>query len=101
MCSSSLATSSSPWPSVPKPDHRKECHGVQANSSAKVRNGPTTWQADAIIDAKGIFTVPDILGNALAASPSATSNGFNIAQGFFWRESEVKVTLAGRHGPGL
>jgi len=33
-------------------------------SCAKAANGPTTWQADAIIDAKGIFTVPDILGNA-------------------------------------
>ena len=37
-------------------------HQVQAKILCEGANGPTTWQADAIIDSKGIFTVPDILG---------------------------------------
>jgi glutamate dehydrogenase (NAD(P)+) len=42
----------------------QNAHRVQARVLCEGANGPTTWQADAIIDAKGIFTVPDILGNA-------------------------------------
>jgi len=42
----------------------KNANQVQARILCEGANGPTTWQADAIIDAKGIFTVPDILGNA-------------------------------------
>jgi glutamate dehydrogenase (NAD(P)+) len=65
---------------------------VQAKILCEGANGPTTWQADAIIDAKGIFTVPDILGNAGGVTVSYFE-WVQDRQGFFWRESEVNERL--------
>jgi glutamate dehydrogenase (NAD(P)+) len=65
---------------------------VQARILCEGANGPTTWQADAIIDAKGIFTVPDILGNAGGVTVSYFE-WVQDRQGFFWRESEVNERL--------
>ena len=70
----------------------QNAHQVQAKILCEGANGPTTWQADAIIDSKGIFTVPDILGN----SGGVTVSYFEWVQdrqGFFWRESEVNERL--------
>jgi len=61
---------------------------VQARILCEGANGPTTWQADAIIDAKGIFTVPDILGNAGGVTVSYFE-WVQDRQGLLWRESEV------------
>jgi glutamate dehydrogenase (NAD(P)+) len=65
---------------------------VQAKILCEGANGPTTWQADAIVDAKGIFTVPDILGNAGGVTVSYFE-WVQDRQGFFWRESEVNERL--------
>jgi glutamate dehydrogenase (NAD(P)+) len=65
---------------------------VQARILCEGANGPTTWQADAIIDKKGIFTVPDILGNAGGVTVSYFE-WVQDRQGFFWRESEVNDRL--------
>ena len=65
---------------------------VQAKVLCEGANGPTTWQADAIIDAKGIFTVPDILCNAGGVTVSYFE-WVQDRQGFFWRESEVNERL--------
>ena len=65
---------------------------VQAKILCEGANGPTTWQADAIIDSKGIFTVPDILGNAGGVTVSYFE-WVQDRQGFFWRESEVNERL--------
>jgi len=65
---------------------------VQAKILCEGANGPTTWQADAIIDAKGIFTVPDILCNAGGVTVSYFE-WVQDRQGFFWRESEVNERL--------
>jgi glutamate dehydrogenase (NAD(P)+) len=65
---------------------------VQAKILCEGANGPTTWQADAIIDKKGIFTVPDILGNAGGVTVSYFE-WVQDRQGFFWRESEVNERL--------
>ncbi len=70
----------------------KNAHQVQARILCEGANGPTTWQADAIIDAKGIFTVPDILGNAGGVTVSYFE-WVQDRQGFFWRESEVNERL--------
>ena len=70
----------------------QNAHNVQCKILCEGANGPTTWQADAIIDNKGIFTVPDILGNA----GGVTVGYFEWVQdrqGFFWRESEVNERL--------
>ena len=55
-------------------------------------NGPTTWHADPIIDAKGIFVIPDILANAGGVTVSYFE-WVQDRQGFFWRESEVNERL--------
>ena len=65
---------------------------VQAKILCEGANGPTTSQADAIIDGKGIFTVPDILGNAGGVTVSYFE-WVQDRQGFFWRESEVNERL--------
>jgi glutamate dehydrogenase (NAD(P)+) len=70
----------------------QNAHRVQAKILCEGANGPTTWQADAIIDSKGIFTVPDILGNAGGVTVSYFE-WVQDRQGFFWRESEVNERL--------
>lgn len=70
----------------------QNAHQVQAKILCEGANGPTTWQADVIIDSKGIFTVPDILGNAGGVTVSYFE-WVQDRQGFFWRESEVNERL--------
>ena len=70
----------------------KNADQVQAKILCEGANAPTTWQADAIIDGKGIFTVPDILGNAGGVTVSYFE-WVQDRQGFFWRESEVNERL--------
>jgi glutamate dehydrogenase (NAD(P)+) len=70
----------------------QNAHQVQTRILCEGANGPTTWQADAIIDSKGIFTVPDILGNAGGVTVSYFE-WVQDRQGFFWRESEVNERL--------
>jgi glutamate dehydrogenase (NAD(P)+) len=70
----------------------KNASQVQARILCEGANGPTTSQADAIIDGKGIFTVPDILGNAGGVTVSYFE-WVQDRQGFFWRESEVNERL--------
>ena len=55
-------------------------------------NGPTTFQADPIIERKGIFVIPDILGNAGGVTVSYFE-WVQDRQGFFWREREVNERL--------
>jgi glutamate dehydrogenase (NAD(P)+) len=55
-------------------------------------NGPTTADADAIIDKKDIFVIPDILGNAGGVTVSYFE-WVQDRQGFFWREREVNERL--------
>jgi glutamate dehydrogenase (NAD(P)+) len=55
-------------------------------------NGPTTPPADDILEAKGIFVVPDILANA----GGVTTSYFEWVQdrmGYFWTEAEVNQRL--------
>jgi glutamate dehydrogenase (NAD(P)+) len=65
---------------------------VQAKILCEGANGPTTSAADAIIDSKGIFVIPDILANAGGVSVSYFE-WVQDRQGFFWRESEVNERL--------
>jgi glutamate dehydrogenase (NAD(P)+) len=55
-------------------------------------NGPTTSHADSIIEKKGIFIIPDILGNAGGVTVSYFE-WVQDRQGFFWRENEVNERL--------
>ncbi|MDR3721744.1 MAG: Glu/Leu/Phe/Val dehydrogenase [Candidatus Acidoferrales bacterium] len=65
---------------------------VNCRILCEAANGPTTSHADAIIDKKGIFIIPDILGNAGGVTVSYFE-WVQDRQGFFWRESEVNERL--------
>lgn len=65
---------------------------VKTRVIAEGANGPTTPEADAILDDKGIFVVPDVLANA----GGVTVSYFEWVQGlqfFFWTERDINVKL--------
>jgi glutamate dehydrogenase (NAD(P)+) len=67
---------------------RKNAGAIKAKVIAEGANGPVTAPADAILDAKGIFVIPDILANA----GGVTVSYFEWVQGlqeYFWDEDEV------------
>jgi glutamate dehydrogenase (NAD(P)+) len=66
--------------------------GIDCRILCEGANGPTTSHADSIIDRKGIFVIPDILGNAGGVTVSYFE-WVQDRQGFFWRESEVNERL--------
>jgi glutamate dehydrogenase (NAD(P)+) len=65
---------------------------VRASIICEGANGPVTPAADAILDAKGVLVLPDILANAGGVVVSY----FEWVQGlqeYFWKESEVNAKL--------
>jgi glutamate dehydrogenase (NAD(P)+) len=70
----------------------KNASRVQCRVLCEGANGPTTSLADATIEKKGIFVIPDILGNAGGVTVSYFE-WVQDRQGFFWRESEVNERL--------
>ena len=70
----------------------ENAHRVDCRILCEGANGPTTSHADAIIEKKGIFVIPDILGNAGGVTVSYFE-WVQDRQGFFWRESEVNERL--------
>lgn len=70
----------------------QNAHRVDCRILCEGANGPTTSHADAIIEGKGIFIIPDILGNAGGVTVSYFE-WVQDRQGFFWREREVNERL--------
>src|SRR6185312_1333684 len=70
----------------------KNAGKVRAKMICEGANGPTTAGADAILDEKGIFVIPDILANA----GGVTVSYFEWVQdrgGYFWSEQTVNDRL--------
>src|SRR5829696_6451484 len=70
----------------------KNAANVKAKIICEGANGPTTAGADAVLDEKGIFVIPDILANA----GGVTVSYFEWVQdrgGYFWSEDTVNSRL--------
>jgi len=65
---------------------------LQCRILAEGANGPTTLEADAILAARGIFVIPDILANAGGVTVSYFE-WVQDAQKYFWTEDEVNRRL--------
>jgi len=59
---------------------------------AEGANGPTTLEADEILEQKGVFVLPDILANAGGVTVSYFEWVQDL-QNFFWSEEQVKQQL--------
>ncbi|MBZ5696895.1 MAG: Glu/Leu/Phe/Val dehydrogenase, partial [Acidobacteriia bacterium] len=70
----------------------QNAHRLDCRILCEGANGPTTSQADPIVEKKGIFIIPDILANAGGVTVSYFE-WVQDRQGFFWRESEVNERL--------
>ncbi len=70
----------------------KNANSIRAKVICEGANGPTTAAADAMLDEKGIFVIPDILANA----GGVTVSYFEWVQdrgGYFWTEKVVNERL--------
>jgi glutamate dehydrogenase (NAD(P)+) len=73
---------------------------IRADNAANIRaqviveaaNGPTTREADEILEERGVTVVPDILANAGGVVVSYLEWVQDL-QNFFWEESEINRTL--------
>ncbi|MBI4544021.1 MAG: Glu/Leu/Phe/Val dehydrogenase [Gemmatimonadetes bacterium] len=67
---------------------RRNAPSIRARVIAEGANGPTTAPADAILDEKGVFVIPDILANAGGVTVSYFEWVQN-REGYFWSEDVV------------
>jgi glutamate dehydrogenase (NAD(P)+) len=72
--------------------NEKNARDIQAKMVVEAANGPTTDVADAILNERGIYVVPDILANAGGVVVSYFEWVQDL-QSFFWEESEVNQRL--------
>ncbi len=72
--------------------HKGNAEQVSARIVAEVANGPTTPEAQAILEDKGIFMLPDILTNAGGVTVSYFE-WVQSSQSYFWSEEEVNKNL--------
>lgn len=72
--------------------HSRNAHKINARIICEGANGPTTAEADRILQDKGVFVIPDILANAGGVTVSYFE-WVQDRQGFFWNEQLVNGRL--------
>ena len=72
--------------------HEGNAHNVQARFVVEGANGPTTPDADAILEDKGVVVVPDVLANSGGVAVSYFEWVQDL-QAYFWSEDEVNDRL--------
>lgn len=72
----------------------KNANNIKAKIIAEGANDPTTREADAILNDKGVLILPDILANAGGVVVSYFEWVQDI-QRFFWQEDEIQKKLEG------
>jgi glutamate dehydrogenase (NAD(P)+) len=75
--------------------HEGNAHAVRSRLIVEGANGPTTSQADDILNARGVTLVPDILANAGAVIVSYFE-WVQANQAYWWTEEEVIDRLSSR-----
>lgn len=71
---------------------RENAARLQCRILAEGANGPTTLDADKVLQEKGVFVIPDILANAGGVTVSYFEWVQDL-QNFFWTEDEVHKKL--------
>lgn len=72
----------------------KNAPDIRASMIVEGANGPTTSDADKVLNDKGVFIIPDILANAGGVVVSYFEWVQDI-QSFFWHEREINDKLKG------
>lgn len=75
--------------------HRENAARVQATLIVEGANGPTTTEADQLLESAGVLIVPDILANAGGVVVSYFE-WVQANQAFWWTEAEVETRLTQR-----
>lgn len=72
--------------------HRKNSHKIKAKIIIEGANGPTTPEADEILEEKGVYVIPDILANAGGVVVSHLE-WVQALSGLYWDEEKVNAEL--------
>ncbi len=72
--------------------HRKNAHKIKARIIVEGANGPTTPEADEILEKKGVRVIPDILANAGGVVVSHLE-WVQALSGLYWEEKEINAEL--------
>lgn len=72
--------------------HKKNAHKIKAKVIVEGANGPTTPEADEILEKKKISVIPDILANAGGVVVSHLE-WVQALSGLFWEEEQVNTEL--------